>query len=92
LTHGVTIMSNNILGGGIRNFNLQRNQIRKSGKGGLNQSLIYTRPFPPDSRNFFICPFEISKKKKFLDRKISGGNMSPLATESCSFDHLKICQ
>jgi hypothetical protein len=42
--------------GGIRNFNIGRSQVRQRGQIGLNQSLVYTHPFPPvHVPIFFIC-------------------------------------
>ena len=50
-------MANNIgAGEGAKSTMVSRSQVRKSGKVGLNQSLIYIQPFPPLSPDFFICP------------------------------------
>jgi hypothetical protein len=48
----------------IRNFTLQKSQIRKRGKIGLNQSLIYTNPCNPLLTNFFYFPLFISVAKR----------------------------
>jgi hypothetical protein len=41
---------------GIGNFKLLSSQVRKTGKIGLYQFLIYIHPFPPLSHRSFICP------------------------------------
>jgi hypothetical protein len=41
---------------GIGSFHLGRSQVRKRGKIGLNQLLIYIHPFPPLSPQFFYFP------------------------------------
>ena len=57
---------------GIRNFNLQRSQVRKMGKIRWNQLLIDIYPFPP------LSPQMHTLTKLFLGRKnIGGGDSSP---------------
>jgi len=44
---------------GIRNFNLWRSEATKRGKFVLNQSLIYTQPFPPLTQFLYLHLFQI---------------------------------
>ena len=71
---------------GIRNFKLQKSQVRERGSIGLNQSLIYTNPCTTFLANFFLfVPLHLSNQKKelFFGRTIFGGAFSPpLATPS----------
>jgi hypothetical protein len=56
---------------GIRNFDLGRSQVRKMGKFGLNQPLIYTlvHPFPPIlTHSALFCPLQVTAKKKTILR------------------------
>lgn len=59
---GVTWLGTLVGGGGsestmgIRNFNLRGNQVRKRGKIGVNQSLIWIHPFSHGHPLFFIFP------------------------------------
>ena len=63
---------------GIRDFNIRNSHIRKRGKTGLNQSLIYMPPFPPLSANYFYFPlFNSVAKKLFLGVKNIGGSHLP---------------
>jgi hypothetical protein len=67
------MVANNIRGAKstmcIRNFNLQRSQVRKRGKNGLNQSLIHIHPFPPTvTPNFLFAPRQLSSQKKTILR------------------------
>jgi len=48
---------------GVTNFNLRRSQFVKTGKNGLNQSLIYMHPFHPLSSQFFYLSLFICIKK-----------------------------
>jgi len=61
---------------GIRNFNL-RSQVKKTGKIGLNNSLIYTHPFLHSHPNFYLpLPLHVSPKaqsQQFKTAKHSTG-------------------
>jgi len=66
---------------GIRNFKLQKSQVRERGSIGLNQSLIYTNPCTTFLANFFLfVPLHLSNQKKelFFGRTIFGGEFSLL--------------
>ena len=58
----------------IINFNLQRSQIRKRGKIGINQSLIHKHPFPATlTQNFYLPLFNSETEKKlFFGSKNTG--------------------
>jgi hypothetical protein len=66
---------------GIRNFNLWRSQVRKWGTIGLNQSLVYTHPFPHFQSNSFYLPLfnSVPKIKLFLGTKNKEGAQPHLA-------------
>jgi len=49
---------------GIRNFNLQRSELRNTWKIGQSQSLINVRPFPPLSLHFLVVPLQVNSQKK----------------------------
>jgi hypothetical protein len=52
---------------GVRNFGLQRSQLRKRGTIGLNQSATYIHPFHTVTPVFILfAPFELSSLKKVL--------------------------
>jgi hypothetical protein len=65
-----------ILTAGIRNFNL-RSQVKRTGKIGLNKSLIYIHPFLHSHPNFSLLrPFPLSPKaqsQQFKTAKHSTG-------------------
>jgi hypothetical protein len=54
-----------------------RSQVRRRGKLGLNQSLIYT-PFPTLDQIFLFDHFRLISQKKFLGKKKILGPFSPL--------------
>lgn len=55
---------------GITDVDLRGSQVRKRKKMCLNQSFIYTHPFPPLSHQSFYLPlFNLVAKRKLLDRK-----------------------
>jgi hypothetical protein len=56
-----------------------RSQVRKKGKIGLKQSLMYIHPFPPTLTPFFNLTFfcSVTKKKLFLGGRNSGGHLPP---------------
>jgi len=49
----------------IRNFNL-RSQVRKMGRIGLNQSLIYIHPFLHSHPNFYLPPLSPKAQAYYL--------------------------
>jgi hypothetical protein len=71
---------------GNRILNL-RSQVRKRGKIGLNQSIIFTLPFPPFSRKFFYLPlFNSVTKKSILREKKHWGGGHLLSLPLCSME------
>ena len=61
---------------GIRNSNLERSQVSKKGKVGLNHFLSYTHSFPPLSNQFLLTYFKsVAIRKLFLGVKniVEGG-------------------
>jgi hypothetical protein len=52
---------------GIRNVDLRRSQVRKTGKIGLNQLLIYIHPFPCILTHFALfSPLQVVAQKTIL--------------------------
>jgi hypothetical protein len=71
----------------IRNFNLQRSQVRNRVNTGLNQSLIYICLFPPLSPQYFKFASLQLRSKKNCNNNIEGLGLfapPPLA-------HPKLC-
>jgi len=68
---------------GIRNFNLQKSQVRKWGSIVLNQFLIYTNPLYPSLNQFFLFAslhHSSQQKELVFGSTIFGGTFSlPLA-------------
>jgi hypothetical protein len=65
---------------GIAHFNLRMSPVRKSGKFGLNQPLVYIHLSPPLSPQFFYLPLfnTVANRKPFLGRKNIEGTFIPL--------------
>ena len=65
----------------FRKFKLQKSEVRKRGKIGLKQSLIYINPCSPLSTKFFFyfpsLHFSNQKKELLYGRKIFGEAFSP---------------
>ena len=60
---------------GIRNFNLWRSQVRTREKIDLNQSWIYTHPFPlPLTQFVLFAPLKLSSHKNYseVDKILEG--------------------
>jgi len=75
---------------GITKFNLRSSQVKKIGKIGLNQSLIYIYPFPPLPSNVLFAPLQhnnqkktILKYKKMLEKILGGHLASPPNLRLC---------
>jgi hypothetical protein len=75
----------------IKNFNLQSSQVRRRGKIGLKQYLIYIHPFTPLSPIFLPTPLQLTsppknytKKKKIMGWQFHPNTVTSMITVSSS--------